>query len=84
MVEQVALTLPDAGIGQRGVNLERACGHPLAILPVTAVLCDFADVDFRVEVGGESLAVVSGIAVDDVEGLHLREIVLGRVSGEHP
>ena len=37
----------------------------------------------KVEVGGERLAVVSGIAVHDVERLHGREIVLGRVGGEH-
>ena len=56
---------------------------PLAVLPVAAALGDFADVDFGVEVGGEGLAVVAGVAVDDVEILHLAEVVLGGIGRKH-
>ena len=50
--------------------------HPLAVLPVAAALRDLADVDLRIEVGGKGLAMVAGIAVDDVQLVDLIEMVL--------
>ena len=44
---------------------------------------DLADVDFRVEIGGEGLAVVAAVDVDDVERVDLVEVVLERPGGEH-
>ena len=41
------------------------------------------DVDFRIEVGGESLVVVAGVAVHDVEILYLVEMMLRGVCREH-
>ena len=70
-------------ISQRRVDFKRPGGYPLAVLPVATVLCNLADVDFGVEIRGESLSVVPGIAVHDIQGLHLREIMLGRVGGEY-
>ncbi len=58
-------------------------GHdPLAVLVVAALLGHLADVDFGIEVGGESHAVVTGVAVHDVEVVDLVEVVLGRIGGE--
>ena len=65
------------------MNLERTGSHPLAVLIIPAVLCDFADVDFGIEVGGKRLAVISGIAIHNVEIVHFREMVLSRIGGEH-
>ena len=53
------------------MNRQRVGFVPLPVLIKLSALCNLADVDFRVEVGGESLAVVSGVAVHDVEMLHL-------------
>jgi hypothetical protein len=50
--------------------------HPLAVLPVAAALGDLADVDLGIEVGGKGLAVVAGVAVDDVQLVDLVEEVL--------
>ncbi len=50
--------------------------HPAAVLPVAAGGGDFPDVDFRVEVGGERVAVVAAVAVQDVDGVDGVELVL--------
>ena len=39
----------------------------LAVLPVPRRGGDFADVDLGVEVGGEGLAVIAAVAIEDVE-----------------
>ena len=79
VVHEVALTRANHGVGEGLVDLQSAGLDPFAVLPVAAFLGDFADVDFGVEVGGECLAVVAGVAVHDVEGVHLAEVVLGGV-----
>ena len=53
------------------------------VLPVAAARGDFADVDFRVEVGREGLAVLARVAVDDVERVNRVELVLVQPGGEH-
>ena len=68
---------------ERLVDLQSAGLHPLAVLPVAALLRDLADVDFGVEVGGEGLAVIAGVAVHDVQRVHLAEVVLGGIGGVH-
>ena len=82
MVQQVAFLRTDVGVVQRLVNLHGFCLDVLAILVVQSLLCNLADVDFGVEVGGKSLVVVARIAVHDVEVLYLVEVVLGCVGRE--
>ena len=82
VVEEIALTRSHVGIGERLVNLERFCFHPFAIFPVKPLLRDLADVDFGVEVGGKSLAVVTSVAVHDVEIVDFVEVVFCSVGGE--
>ena len=79
MIHEVTFARPDFGIGERFVDFERTGLNPFAILVIAALLGDFADVDFGVEVGGESLAVIAGVAVDDVEVVHLLEVMLGGI-----
>ena len=81
MIHQVALARTDHGVGEGLVDFQRTRLYPLAVLPVAALLGNLADIDFGVEVGGESLAVVAGIAVHDVEGVHFAEVVLGGIGG---
>ena len=50
--------------------------NKFAIFPVTAGSCDFADVDFGIEVGGKGIAVITGIDVDDVDVVDFVEVVL--------
>ena len=47
-----------------------------AALPVAAFGGDFANVDFRVEIGGKGAAVVATVHVDDVERMDFIEMVL--------
>ena len=85
-MHEVALASTDVGVVELLVNLQRLRLDPLSVLVIESLLCDLADVDLRIEVGSESLVVVSGVAVDDVEILDLVEVVLGgvgRVSLRH-
>ncbi|MNQ89975.1 hypothetical protein D3C85_1053000 [compost metagenome] len=55
---------------------------PLAVFPVTRVGGHFAQVDFRVEVGGEGQTRVAAVAVQDVERVDPVQQVLLGVGGE--
>jgi len=48
----------------------------VAVLPVAAVGRNLADVDLGIEVRRERVAVVAGIAVEDVDVVDLVEVVL--------
>ena len=61
------------------MDRQRVGLNPFAILIPQTFLGDLTDVDFRVEVGSESLVVIAGIAVYDVENLDLVEVMLGSV-----
>ena len=64
------------------VKFEWTSSNPLTILPVASVLSDFADVDFRVEVGSKSFVVVTSVAVDDVEIVHFVEMVFSSLQAK--
>ena len=68
---------------KRLVYLVRFGHHPLAVLVVTAFLSHLADIDFGVEVRGESHAVIAGVAVHDIEVVNLVEMVFGGIGGEN-
>ena len=55
----------------------------MAVLPVGAGRRDLAEVDLRVEVRGEGIAVVAAVAVEDVDGVDLVKIVLLGIGDEH-
>ena len=83
VVKQVGVARPDVRIGQVLVDFHGFRLHPFSILIVTSVLGNLADVDFRVEVGGESLMMVARVAVHDVQILDFIEMVLGSVCRVH-
>ena len=64
------------------MDRERGGFNPFAILIPESLLGNLADIDFWVEVGCESLVMVSGVAIHDVEHLNLIEVMLGSISGE--
>ena len=65
-------------------ELDREVGfNPFAILIPESLLGNLADVDFWVEVGCESLVMVSGVAIHDIEHLDFIEVMLGSVCGEN-
>ena len=76
MPEQVDLLRTDPGgeVVHLG-ELERLGLDELPVLEVFALRGDFTDVDLGVEIGGERLSVVAGVAVDDVERVDGVEIL---------
>ena len=68
---------------KRLVYLVRFGHHPLAVLVVTAFLSHFADIDFRIEIRGESHAVITGVAIHDIEVVNLVEMVFSGIGGEN-
>lgn len=81
VVEEVRLFWTDFWVVQGLVDAQRVDVHPFAVLPVFAALSDFADIDFWVEVGGECFVVVAGVAVYDIEIVHLVEVMFSSVGG---
>ena len=79
VVQQIRLPRPDVGVGEGLVNLQRLGLNPLTVLVVEALLGNLADVDLRVEVRGEGVVVVTGVAVHDVQVVDLVEVMLGGV-----
>ena len=82
VVHQIALARTDVRVGERLVDRERVGFNPFAILIPESLLGNFADIDFWVEVGCESLVMVTGVAIHDVEHLNLIEVMFGCISGE--
>ena len=66
VVKQVGVTRTNVGIIQRLVYFQRLGSDPLTVFIIASVLGDFADVDFRIEVGSEGFVVVAGITVHNI------------------
>ena len=73
MIDQVGPAGADLRIVDIAGDGERVDLDPLARLPVLAPLGDLTEVDLGIEVRGEGLAMVAGVAVDDVDGVDLVE-----------
>ena len=87
VVQEVAVARTDVRIVKILVNLQRFCLHPFAVFPVESLLGYLADVYLGIEVRGERLVVVAGIAIYYVKVLYLLEVVLRGVGGKdacHP
>ena len=56
---------------------------PFPILEIFTPLGNLADIDFRVEIGSESLMVISSVTVYDIQILYLVEMMLRRISCVH-
>ena len=82
VVEQEHLARADLGEIEDAGDLHRSGGHPVAVLPVAAIGGHLTDVDLRIEVGGEGVAVIAGVAVEDVHRVDAIEVVLTGVGGE--
>ena len=81
MMQQIAVARTNLWVGQVLVNLQGFRLNPFAIFPIQAFLGNLADVDFWVEVGGESLVVVASVTVNDIQVLNLLEVMLGSIGG---
>ncbi len=83
VVNQVGAFRADFRIVDVFPDFVRLGFDPLAVFPVFAALRYLADIDFRVKVGSEGLAVVAGIGIDDVQFVDFIEIVFGGIGCKH-
>ena len=81
-MHQIALARADVRVGERLVDRQWVGFNPFAILVPESLLGNLTDIDFWVEVGCESLVMVSGVAIHDIEHLNLIEVMFGSVCGE--
>lgn len=74
----------DRSPGDRRLFLGQRCSfNPLAILKVTPVGCNFADIDFRIEVGGKRITMVARVGINNINRMDFVKIMLLRISREH-
>ncbi len=73
VIDQVGGFRADFRIVDHRLDRQGRNFHPLAVFPVFAILGHFTEIDFRIEVRGEGLAMIAGIAVDNVDIFDLVE-----------
>ncbi len=79
MIDYVGFFWPYFGVGEGLVDFVGFCFHPLSVFPVFSFLGYLADVDLGIEVGGKCFAVVTRIAVYNVEIVYLIEMMFGGI-----
>ena len=78
MVKQVAVLGSEDGIVIDPFDGKRVGFFPFAFFPEASALGDFANIDFRIKISGELVAVVAGVGVHDVDCLDgIKEVLLG-------
>ncbi len=60
------------------LDFEHGVAGPLAVLPAPHLSGEFAEIDLGIEVGGEILAVGTGVDVEDIDRVNAVEILLLR------
>ncbi len=81
MIHQVGFPWADFRVMNGLMNRQGVGFFPYAILVIFSPLGNLADIDFRIEIGCESLMVVSGVAIHNVEVLYLVKMMLRGVGG---
>ena len=83
MIEQIHLLRSYPWEVERRSQRNRIGFLPSAVFPEAALCGDFANIDFRVEVGRKGQAVATGIAVHNVQRFDTVEMMLRRVGTEN-
>ena len=65
------------------MNFQRFCFNPLAVFPIQTLLRYFANINFGIEIGGESLVMVSRVAINNVEILNFVKNMFGSICREN-
>ncbi len=84
VVEQVHIFFAYLGEIIHAFYLHRLSFYPFAVLDIAALCGHLADIYFGIEVGGKGIAVVSSIAVKNVDIVYLVEVMLLSIGAEHP
>ena len=62
------------------MNFQRTGLHPLTIFIITAILCNLADIDFRIEVGGKCHTMITGVTIYDIQIVDFIKMMFSRIS----
>ena len=62
------------------MNFQRTGSYPFPVFIITSVLCNLADIDFRIEVCCKCLVVISGITIYNIQILNFVEIMFSCIS----
>ena len=76
VVQKVHILLADLVEGILALDAHGRDLHPLAVLHVAARCGYLTEVDLRVEVGREGIAMITAVAIEDVDGVDAVELVL--------
>ena len=79
VMQKVHVLLADLVEGILALDAHGRDLHPLAVLHVAARCRYLTEVDLRVKVSREGIAVVTAVAVEDVDGVDTVELVLRRI-----
>ena len=62
------------------MDFQRLGGNPFPVFVITSILCNFAYIDFWIEVCGKSLMMIACIAIDNIQVLDFIEVMFGCIS----
>ncbi len=80
MIKQIRIPFANMGISQHFMNLQRTGLHPAPVFPVTAMLRNLANIDFRIEISSKCHPMVSGITIHNIQIMNLIKIMFGCIS----
>src|SRR3546814_1260544 len=83
MIHEVHIFRSDLIEIERLLMRKRRRFHPIAIFPPPGDSCYLTDVDLRIEIGREMLAMIAAIAIQYVERVDPVQIVLFKIGREH-
>ena len=66
------------------LNFHRFCLYPVTVFPVRALCRNLPDVDFRIEIGGKRISVVTAVAVQNINIIDFVEFMFQGIGAEHP
>ena len=81
MEQHIRTARSNFGVVHILLNRQRWNLDPLTILEITAVLSDFANINFRIKIGSKRFAVIAVIAIHNIQGIHAIEVMFLRISG---
>ncbi|MMZ61562.1 hypothetical protein D1872_237190 [compost metagenome] len=76
MIEQITIFGTDLRIVPHHLDRHGFGLYPLSVFPVAPLGTHFAQIDFGIEVGGERVTVIAGVAVENIDRMDLVEVVL--------
>src|SRR3546814_3144088 len=83
MIHEVHIFRSDLIEIERLLMRKRRRFHPIAIFPPPGDSCYLTDVDLRIELGREMLAMIAAIAIQYVERVDPVQLVLFKIGREH-